>query len=86
MPWATVPFLAMAGFAGIRRSESFQGIRRGPGLEVGFSHFPLLNTDDADTIFVVLRSANESTDTGFVLTPPAQRSHNLGVDYHRRYH
>jgi len=46
----------------------------------------LINTGDAENISVVLRSADESANTGFVLTPPPQRSHNLGVDYHRRYY
>ena len=34
---------------------------------------------------VILRGADESADTGFVLTPPPDRSHNPGVAYHRRY-
>jgi hypothetical protein len=38
-----------------------------------------------ENISVILRRADESADTGFVLTPPPHRSHNPGVAYHRRY-
>ncbi len=47
---------------------------------------PFVETGDAETISVVLRTADESADTGLVLTPPAHRSHNLSADYRRRYY